>query len=291
MNRQTTLIATLGGQPQVITFALDALLARHYKIDQLLLIHLATHTPRLQQAAQKLIAEVTGPHYRERPLKLTFCPVTAGTEMLQDIHDEADAHASWEAIAQLIIQLKKAQHTLHVCISGGRQMLGFMTMSAAMLYFGHQDMLWHTYTPDAWLERSKNGALMHLPEEAGFKLIQVPMLPWGSYFPALRELTRPITKGADVLAAPRRVLEYGESARKTAVLQHLTPRQKEVLHAFATGLSPQEVANKLVVSIKTIHSHKTVILAECRSVWALPESTWLDYRFIAEKFGEADTQF
>jgi CRISPR-associated protein Csx14 len=51
-------------------------------------------------------------------------------------------------------------------------------------------------------------------------------------------------------------------------------------------LSPQEVAENLVISIKTVNSHKTVILAECRSAWGMPESTWLDFHFIAEKFGQ-----
>lgn len=280
--RQTTLVATLGGQPQVITFALDALLARGVEISKLMLIHLAMNTPRLQTAVQKIINEVTGPLYPA--LDLEFCPLTTEAGPLQDIQNEADAHAAWEAITHLLVQLKKTQHILHVCISGGRQMLGFMTMSAAMLHFGHEDMLWHTYTPDEWLPPTQNGQLMHLPPEAGFKLIQVPMMPWGSYFPALRQLTRPVTKGTDVLAAPRRVLEYGEEARKRSVRQQLTRRQKDVLDAFAAGLSPQEVADELVISVKTVNSHKTVILAECRNAWALPESTWLDYRFIAEKF-------
>lgn len=283
-NRRTTLVATLGGQPQVITFAIDALLARGITITNVLLIHLAMNTPRLQTAVQKIAHELSGPHY-PASLQLEFFPVASENGPLHDIRDEADAHVAWEAISQLIIKLKKTQHTLHVCISGGRQMLGFMTMSAAMLHFGHEDILWHTYTPDAWLTPTRDGQLMHLPPEAGFKLLQVPMMPWGSYFPALRQLTRPVTKGTDVLAAPRQVLEYGEESRKSALLEKLTRRQREVLDAFAAGLTPQEVAEELVISVKTVNSHKTVILAECRNVWALPESTWLDYRFIAEKFG------
>jgi CRISPR-associated protein Csx14 len=163
-------------------------------------------------------------------------------------------------------------------------MLGFMTMSAAMLHFGHEDTLWHGYTPDEWLAPSRDGGLMHLPGDAGFNLIEVPMMPWGSYFPALRQLTRPVTKGNNVLAEPLEALDYAERAHRTAVFQQLTPRQKEVLEAFAAGLSPQEVADKLFISVKTVNSHKTVILAECRNAWGMKASTWLDYRFIAEKF-------
>jgi CRISPR-associated protein Csx14 len=282
--RETTLVATLGGQPQVVTFALDALLARGVEITHLLVIHFATDTPRLQQAVHKVTAEIGGPHYQERPLRLTLFPVAMDADLLADIHDEADAHTAWEAINRLIISLKEAHHTLHVCISGGRRMLGLMTMSAAMLHFGHQDRLWHMYTPEPWVERSQEGALMHLPPGSGFALIQVPMMPWGSYFPVLRQLARPLPTDGDVLAGPRRLLDMVERERCTAVMQRLTGRQREVLFAFAAGLQPQQVAEKLVISIKTVDSHKTVILAECRNAWNLPDGEWLDYRFLAEKF-------
>lgn len=284
--RQTTLIATIGGQPQVVTFALDDLLSRGIAITQLTLIHFASNEPRLQRAIQKITAEFDGQRYKNRPLRLTRISIDSQAGSLDDIRDEADAHAAWEAINQLIIGLKESHHTLHVCITGGRRMLCLMTMSVAMLHFGHQDVLWHMYTPGEWIERSREGALMHLPsaQDTGFRLIQVPMMPWGSYFPVLRQLTRPVTGEQDMLAAPRRVLDYGEESRRTAVLKQLTRRQRDVLQAFGEGLTPQEVADKLFISVKTVDSHKTAILAECRNAWALPEEAWLDYRFLADKF-------
>ena len=282
--RQITMVATLGGQPQVITFALDALLARGVTITNLLLVHLEMNTPRLQTAVHKIINTLTEPRYQG--IQLEFHSVATNAGPVSDIRDEADAHATWEAVNQLLIQLKNNHHTLHVCISGGRQMLGFMTMSAAMLHFGHEDRLWHGYTPDEWLPPTRDGNLMHLPPEAGFQLIEVPMMPWGSYFPVLRQLTLPVTDGSDLLARPRQAMNDVEKGRITAVLQQLTPRQTDVLQAFAAGLSPQEVADELVITVKTVNSHKTVILAECRNAWDMDETAWLDYRFIAEKFGE-----
>ncbi|WP_420641589.1 CRISPR-associated ring nuclease [Candidatus Leptofilum sp.] len=286
IRRQTTFVATMGGQPQVITFAVDALLARGVRLDQILLIHLDIASSRLQTAVQKIITTLAEPRYQG--LKLTFHPITTDVGPVADIRDEADSHATWEALSQLLIELKNKQHTLHVCISGGRQMLGFMTMSAAMLHFGHEDRLWHSYTPDEWLPRTRDGKMMHLPPEAGFQLIEVPMMPWGSYFPALRQLTRPVTAETDVLAGPRGLLDDLENIKRTAVRQRLTPRQNEVLDAFADGLTPKQVAKKLFITMKTVNSHKTVILAECRNAWGMDESAWLDYRFIAERFANAD---
>lgn len=284
VHRQTTFLATLGGQPQVVSFVLDALLEQGVRLNRIMLIHLGMNTTRLQTAVRKLITTLTQPRYQG--VHIEFFPIATTVSPLADIRDEADAHATWEAISHLLIDLKNKHHVLHVCISGGRQMLGFMTMSAAMLHFGHEDRLWHCYTPDEWLPRTRDGEMMHLPSDAGFQLIEVPMMPWGSYFPALRQLTRPVTAEIDVLAGPRRLMDDLEEIKRTAVLQQLTPRQMDVLKAFAAGLSPQEVADALSITPKTVNSHKTVILAECRISWAMPENAWLDYRFIAEKFAD-----
>ncbi|MCP4419881.1 MAG: histidine kinase, partial [Chloroflexi bacterium] len=239
---------------------------------------------RYGRALQKLTQLFDGGDYAKRPLLFQPYPLSLGGQPLADIRDEGDANTAWEAINQLIIDLKNEQHTLHICISGGRRILGLLTMSAAMLHFGHQDVLWHMYTPDELRQAANEGAIMHAPPNSGFRLIRVPMMPWGSYFPALRQMARPTAAERDVLAAPRAALDYAEEARKTAVLQQLTERQTEVLFAFAAGLNPQQVAERLFISIKTVDTHKTVILAECRNAWNLPDETWLDYRFLADKF-------
>jgi len=140
------------------------------------------------------------------------------------------------------------------------------------------------YTPDNIRHQVNNGALMHLPSDSGFRLIRVPMMPWGSYFPALRNLSQSHLPTDDVLAAPRRLLDEAEEEKCTALLNQLTGRQKDVLLAFAAGLNPQQVAEKLFISIKTVDTHKTVILAECRNIWSFSKDSYLDYRFLADKF-------
>lgn len=282
--KPTTLICTLGGQPQVVTFALDALLAEGVPVSECIVLHFADDNQRIKHSLDILSSEFSNGRYQQRPFSFQLYPIGVNGQTVHDIYDEGDANTAWEAINQLIIDLKNERHTLHVCISGGRRVLGLLTMSAAMLHFGHQDVLWHMYTPDNLRQAAHEGAVMHAPPEAEFRLIRVPMMPWGSYFPALRQLARPTAAERDVLAAPRAALDYAEEARKTAVLQKLTERQREVLAAFAGGLNPQQVAEKLFITIKTVDSHKTIILAECRNAWNLPEDTYLDYRFLAEKF-------
>ncbi len=89
---------------------------------------------------------------------------------------------------------------------------------------------------------------------------------------------------AQWLAAQRRQMDDRERARCEQVLAKLTEREREVLRAFAAG-APQAVAERLSVTLETVDSHKTQILAECRVAWNLPESSWLDYHFLHDKFG------
>jgi CRISPR-associated protein Csx14 len=87
-----------------------------------------------------------------------------------------------------------------------------------------------------------------------------------------------------VLATQVRWMDESEQARCRAVEARLTGRQIEVLHAFAEGLSPQEVAERLSVTIKTVDSHKTAILDECRVAWSLPEGERLTYHDLRQRF-------
>lgn len=286
ITRAATLLVTLGGQPQVVTFALDELLARGVAVTEVIALYLggaAGESTRATRSLARLSAEFQGEHYGHRPMRFRPLPLRVGDKSLPDIRDETDADGVWRAVYQLVAELKTSGRILHICLSGGRRLLGLMTMSAAMLHFGHQDVLWHMYTPPDVTAEAEGGAIMHLPPTAGFRLIRVPMMPWGSYFPALQELARPVSS-EDVLDRPRRVLDAVERARCAAVIERLTPRQREVLRLLAAGETPQATAARLGRRLSTIDSHKTIILKECRNTWNLPEDIRLDYRFIYEKF-------
>ena len=57
------LLATLGGQPQVVTFTLDLLLLRGFPISEVVVIHPQTVQERLQRALACLNAEFVGDCY------------------------------------------------------------------------------------------------------------------------------------------------------------------------------------------------------------------------------------
>ncbi|MBN1220825.1 MAG: histidine kinase [Anaerolineae bacterium] len=282
-NHGSIMIATLGGQPQLVTFALDELLARGENIHEVIVPFLSAEGSRVNRALDRLSAEFVGDYYlhANHPCRLRPMPIRDELTRLPDIQTEADANATWEMLRDLIITLKNERQQLHVCVSGGRRVMALVLVSAALLHFNYQDKMWHIYTPEAFLEQAQEGAMMHARPEDGVRLIQVPLVPLGTQFPILRQLAQ----------AEYATLLQPDSLKKTeqepcqAVWAQLSLRQREVLRLLADGQTPQEVADTLAISIKTLDTHKTAILAECRVAWGLPDDHWLDYHFLRDNFG------
>jgi CRISPR-associated protein, NE0113 family len=279
----TTLVATLGGQPQIVTFALDALLARGEPITDVYLIHLSLASPRTRQALNRLQQEFPNDYYAHtsQRCRLRRAPVGVNGVELTDIRTAADAEVAWQSIRTLIADLKNEGRRLHLCLSGGRRMLALLAMSAAALLCDHQDRIWHMYTPEETLQRVKDGAMMHVNPSDGVQLIQAPIVPWSTYFPALRALA--LTSMQAVQEQLQRLIAIDEPQCRQ-VWERLSPRQRDVLRAFAKGMRPDEVANHLNITLNTVNTHKTAILSECRVAWNLPDNAPLDYRFLRERF-------
>jgi CRISPR-associated protein Csx14 len=151
--------------------------------------------------------------------------------------------------------------------------MALLLVPLAMTTLGYGDRLWHMYTPDEFQSQARDGQIMHARPDDGVRLIQVPFVHLG----ALGGLTPPDLPG------PRG--DETEWLRCRAVWNNLSPRQRDVLRLLAAGLTPQQVAEKLSISIKTFNSHNSKILAECRLAWALPEAQRLDYHFARANFG------
>jgi CRISPR-associated protein Csx14 len=278
------LVTTMGGQSQVVTFALDWLLRQGDAVTQVIVLHVAPQDPRTHKALEQLTGEFPRDHYAyaDKPIGLRTVTVLQGATPLQDIRTEADAEATWQFVYRLLADLKRQGHALDLCIAGGRRMMGLMAQSAALLLFGHRDRVWHLFTPEDLLARAYEGAIRHVAPEEGVRLIQVPFVPWGEYFPALREMAG--GSAARVMENQIRQLDFQERARCERVVAKLTERQREVLRELARGRTPQATAEALSISLKTVDSHKTQILEVCRNEWAVLPETRLDYHFLREKF-------
>jgi DNA-binding NarL/FixJ family response regulator len=67
------------------------------------------------------------------------------------------------------------------------------------------------------------------------------------------------------LAHGRSPVEYLLQARGEGPADSLSPREREVLQLVAEGYTNQEVADRLVVSVKTIEAHKAHIMAKLKA--------------------------
>jgi len=272
-----TALITMGGQAQVVTFALDALLDDRARVEQVIVLHMRQDDGRVRRALAQLASEFAGERYRGQPMGFRHIPVRREGRPLQAIETGQDAEAVWTMARELLSELKRDGRALHLCIAGGPRLLALTLTSAAMLQCDHLDRLWHLYTPREFLDQARDGAILHAPPDAGVRLVPVPLAPLGAYFPALRALSQPVAPGA--------ALDPGDVACCRAACTRLTGRQRDVLEALASGLQPQEAADRLGITLSTLDAHKSEIYAECRVAWGMPEGRRLSYHWLREKFG------
>src|SRR2546422_10125357 len=172
-----TLVATLGGQPQIVTFTLDLLLKRGIPIYEVIVLHPAA-SPYIQQSLERLNAEFVGDRYtfEGRSLTIHFRQqvLTHYDSVIDDIVDETTASGALDTIGELIRSLKRQQRIIHFSISGGRRLMTFLSFSAALLYFEPPDELLHLYTPEHVKERIDGSGVMHASTQDGQRLIEVP---------------------------------------------------------------------------------------------------------------------
>jgi len=277
---EITLISTLGGQAQIVTFALDYFLQRGLDVKEVVALYLSDPTGRSEAALKRLQLEFADDLYRGKACRFRALPIRSRGRPLSLIQNAADAEATRQTVHTLITQLKQSGRTLYLSIAGGPRMMALMTLSAVQLHCGHQDKVWHMYTEPAFLAQAKAERLLHDERGDRVQMIEVPLVPWGAYLPQFRAASSPV----EMMTAQTNWLSQTERQRCQAVWRELTGRQKDVLRAFAQGLTPQEAAERLVISVKTVDSHKTKILAECKLVWELPDGERLDYRFLQERF-------
>lgn len=230
-----TMLATLGGQPQVVTFTLDLLLRNHFPIREVFVIHPKTTDPRIKHALDSLRAEFAENCYHidghtfecrfsSQVLRLDGSP-------LEDSVDEASANGAHQTIYGFIRELKQHQHRImHLSVTGGRRVMSLLAVAAAQLTFNHMDHIWHIHTPNEFRQQANEGAIMHASPEDGVRLIEVPFVPWGYYFPHL-----PQSPDTSLPADPE------EQKRCTRVITDLTESQRRTLRAFARGLNRQHL--------------------------------------------------
>jgi CRISPR-associated protein Csx14 len=279
-----TLLATLGGQPQVVTFTLDLLLRRDFPISEVIVIHPEASHPRLQHSLHCLNAEFIGDRYQVsgQTIHLRSHVLRLDEEPLDDIVDEVSAGGALDTIHTLIRSLKHQHRCIHLSITGGRRLMSSIATEAALLNFTHTDHIWHIYTPDTVQQEAQEGTLMHTSPQDGVHLIERHFVPWSTYF---SELPQTISTAQETLHFQKRTMDILERTRCEQVVKQATRREQDVLRAFAEGLNIQEVARRLCITTRTVDAHKTKLLELCREVWGIEQSaSRLGYHFLYKTF-------
>ncbi len=281
------LLATLGGQPQVVTFTLDLLLQRNIPISEVNIVHPAAKPDSsMGRSVERLVSEFPGDRYKldGRIIHLRRHVLRHYGQPLVDILDATGADDALNTMYALIRSLKQRQCIVHFSITGGRRLVSFLSISAAILSFDHADRIWHIYTPEAVQQRVRGGEYMHTSPEDGIRLIEVPLARLSQTL--LSQLLDTNTSARELIHSQKELVEAEERALCKQVADAATLRQREVLEAFAKGLHPREVAKQLCIDITTVSSHTSVLLGLCRNVWPTREKERLDYRFLQLKFAK-----
>lgn len=283
-------MCTLGGQPQVATLTLDLLLARGEEITQVVVVFMASN-PRYQQAYQRLLAEFSGDRYAGRPMRLRGIPIRLLDSPIAEARSPTEVDAVWQTFAALLADLKANAQQVHLSLSGGRRILALLASSVAMLHFTTSDHAWHIYTPPEVTELMQDGRLLHAPPGADVRLIEVPLTPWATYFPGLRDVlgTSPIQARSARLGW----LDETDRARCQQVWEALSARQRDTLRALCAYETREQAAAALNLSVDTLDSHKTEIFRHCRLAWERDKRPDLAFLrryfkpFLAEQEGNA----
>jgi CRISPR-associated protein Csx14 len=277
-----TLVATLGGQPQIVTFTLDLLLRRGIPISEVFVVHPAS-SPYLQQSLERLNAEFVGDRYffEGRSLTIHFRQQVLNhyNTIIDDIIDEKTASGTLNTIGELIRDLKQQQRIIHFSISGGRRLMSFLSFSAAVLYFDTPDEL---FTPEHIKERVDGSGVMHVPPGEGQCLIEVPFTRAAQPFLARKFNLTP----SDTIQTQREQRKEEEKKCCEQVVNKLKDKPYQVLYALAQGLHPNNAATALGIKPSTISTYTSVIYQECRNAWNVPGTERVDYLFVRWKFAD-----
>ncbi len=263
---ESILIATLGTEPQVVTAALDLLLAQDEIIRQAVVAHtLAPGTP--VAAAVETLAEAfrRPPYAGQVSLQLQPIPGPDGAP-LDDVDTPDKAQAAFRLLYREVWQAKKAGLRVHLCIAGGRKTLAVFGMATAQLLFDEDDRLWHLHSSGEFLASRR----LHPTAGDEAHLLPIPVLQWSTVSPMLLDLAE-IDDPYAALERQRglRLRERMEEAR-AFVHGALTPAEGRVVSLLVReGLSDAEIAGRLSVSPRTVEQQLRAAYQKAAAHWEL----------------------
>ncbi|MGB9873175.1 MAG: CRISPR-associated ring nuclease [Anaerolineae bacterium] len=247
------LIATLGTEPQVVTLALDLLLAKGYAIGEVIVVH--TVGEAVRPALMALAREFAVPGacgYRPVPVEGEDAPVA-------DIVTEADTAALLRTLYRVVLAEKRAGRVVHLSIAGGRKPMAVYGMVVAQLLFDEDDRVWHLLS-EGWQPGDER--VMHVRPGDQVWLVPVPVLRWSSVSPVLTELALREDPW-EAIQAQRAMRREEERRRKREFVERrLTPAEREVVRLVCQGLDNAAIGRRLGKAESTVANQLTAVYAK-----------------------------
>ena len=242
---ETIYVATLGAAPQVVTLALDALLARGEKVGRVVVVHTAPDREPVRSSLARLRRDfVLERRYGHRIL---FTPHTlAGSSgPLPDVTTPDEIDDAFHSLYTLLRQHKQAGRAIHLCIAGGRKTMTLFAMAAAQILFDAQDKVWHLVSSPEFVRSQA----LHAAHPEQMQLLPVPVVYW------------------------RRLPHDDNSRVRDFMVNVLTPAEREVTELLVReGLSNAALAEKLGKSPKTIANQLSSVYAKLGAHFGLSDA-------------------
>lgn len=266
---ESTFIATLGTEPQVVTAALDLLYRRGEPIHHVQVVHTlaAWDTPigHSLLTLQKAIPE----DYKSKKLHLTFHPILDSDGIpLPDLETEIASRAVFGLLYRLVRQEKLNGNRVHLSIAGGRKTMAVFGMAVAQLLFDKDDCLWHLYSGGDFLTSKR----LHPQDADDVHLVPIPVALWSSVSPILLD----VAKIEDPFEAfnRQRIERVREEMRQAQdfLNHHLTRNEREVVQLLVGEmLGDEEIAQRLCKSRRTVEQQLRSVYRKAKEYYQIEE--------------------
>lgn len=183
-DRPPAFVATLGLQPQVITRALDKLLAIEPDIVQGTIIHTRAYRSHPEWPTFETFQRYIEQHYHS--IDWEWVPIKEDKqEPVDDVNSVEAAELAFRLIFNVTKDIKQQGYRLNALIAGGRKSIIVYSMISAQLLFDSHDKLWHIFSDD---ENIRELSLRPHPPVESVQLIEIPVFHLSGFMPMVREL-------------------------------------------------------------------------------------------------------
>ncbi|MGB9673420.1 MAG: CRISPR-associated ring nuclease [Anaerolineales bacterium] len=269
IQQSSTLIATLGTEPQVVTAALDLLLAKGENINQVQVVHTVSAENSPIGRSLQILTKAFEEDYQAKSIRLECHPLLDEHGIpFADVETELANRSAFRLLYQLVREAKIAGKRVHLSIAGGRKTMAVFGMATAQLLFDENDYLWHLYSSGDFLKSRR----LHPQQQDEVHLLSIPLVLWTNISPVLLDIVE-VEDPFEAFERQRTTSLQREIQKgKTFVEQKLTPFEREVVRFLVQETwSDEEIAQHLHKSRRTVEQQLRCAYRKAKDFYELEE--------------------